>query len=414
MVRRTLVITVLTFRDLGERVHGAYQRFRTLLEATCNISESVDVCSIGQLQSTLSNREDEESESNIWQHWGLKCRVFAGAWDHKPMISPWILEQILWAMSYRRCRFFWGLDNTINRELLARLSQPAPGLIVLHKLQSIELAARILPSDIPVCFDLDDIEYIAHERHSRLISNTRDRLVALGMVPAIKRAVYRALRRTTHTFVCSLPDKELLDSTFGLAPEKVVVIPNSFAIQNREPIVTDPVLLFVGTFAWEPNVQAMDFFLTQCWQQVKAKVPDARLLVVGKHPEKIPSFSRIFEGVEFSGFVEDIAEAYRKARVVICPILSGGGTRVKLVEAAAYGKPIVSTRIGAEGLGFADEQHALLRDGAKSFADACIRLLKDKPNCESLSESVHNYAEQIFDRPAVIAKVRSILMSCTS
>lgn len=414
MASSILVATVLNFHNISEQVHGIYQRFRMLLEATCSISQSVNVWIIRPPQNTIGGYEDKDSESNIRQFWGLECRVFVGAWEKKFMASPWILEQILRTMSYRRSQLFWGLDNTINRELLARLSQPAPDLVVLHRLQSIELAAPALPSNIPVFFDLDDIEYITHERHSRLISNTRDRLVALGMVPAIKRAVYRALRRATHTFVCSLPDKELLDSTFGLAPEKVVVIPNSFTIQNREPIVTDPVLLFVGTFAWEPNVQAMDFFLTQCWQQVKAKVPDARLLVVGKHPEKIPSFSRIFEGVEFGGFVEDIAEAYRKARVVICPILSGGGTRVKLVEAAAYGKPIVSTRIGAEGLGFADEQHALLRDGAKSFADACIRLLKDKPNCESLSESVHNYAEQIFDRPAVIAKVRSILMSCTS
>src|SRR5262249_250202 len=148
---------------------------------------------------------------------------------------------------------------------------------------------------------------------------------------------------------------------------------------------------------------------TRCWPRVRAAVPNATVRIVGRKPEEVPSHARPPAGAEFNGFVPDIDAVYRQARVVICPVLSGGGTRVKLVEAAAFGKPVVSTRIGAEGLDFQDGQHALLRDDADGFADACIQLLRDAALCERLACSTHAHAKQKFDRAAVLSRIRETM-----
>lgn len=409
---RSLVATTLAIRDLDQRVHGAYQRFRTLLEATCGVSDSVDVWSVGLPQGATSGKEDEEGAASIREFWGLNCQVFNGLWAQQTPVSPWLVEQLLWVLNYRRSRAFWGLDNPINSALLARLSDRPLDLVVLHKLPSIELVGHALPAGVPMLFDLDDIEYVAHERHSRLIENPRERWVSLAMVPAIRRAVGRALRRATHTFVCSAGDKDLLDSAFGLDPGRVVVVPNAIAVGPRAPVVAAPVLMFVGSFVWEPNVQAVEYFLTRCWEHVLAAVPDARLFIVGKDAERVPSFARQIHGVEFMGFVEDLAEVYGRARVVICPILSGGGTRVKLVEAAAFGKPIVSTEIGAEGLGFVDGLHALMAQDERSFADACVRLLTDDQLCDRMSRAAHEYTSRTFDRVSSIGAMQAVMRDC--
>ena len=92
--------------------------------------------------------------------------------------------------------------------------------------------------------------------------------------------------------------------------------------------------------------------------------PDARLIVAGNKPERIPSFAQRPAGVEFTGFVSELEMLYRRAAIVCCPILSGGGTRIKILEAAAHGKAVVSTVVGAEGLELRDGVEIALRDGA--------------------------------------------------
>jgi glycosyltransferase involved in cell wall biosynthesis len=307
---------------------------------------------------------------------------------------------------------FAGLDNPFSRAIFSSLTHDPPAVIVAHKLHVMEFIDGLVPEDIPVLFDLDDVEHVAFERNTRYIANARERLVARAMVPVIRRAVGRATRAATHTFVCSPHDKKLLDDTFALAPQKVVVIPNSSHARERQALPADSMLLFVGTFDWPPNAQAVEFFVRSCWPQIKAAVPGARFLAVGSHPEVVPEGIRSAAGVEFTGFVPDIEVVYGRARIVVCPVLSGGGTRVKLVEAATFGKPIVSTHLGAEGLDFEDGRHALLRSNESSFADACIALLMDDARCEQLAVSAHEYARSRFDRNLMIEKIVQTTRDC--
>src|SRR5262249_5552633 len=111
-------------------------------------------------------------------------------------------------------------------------------------------------------------------------------------------------------------------------------------------------------------------------------------------------------GVEFTGFVDDLEALYQQSRVVCCPVLAGGGTRIKIIEAAACGKPIVSTRIGAEGLEMVDGMELLLRDEPKSFAEACLRLLKDSTLCNKLGYAARAAVIRYYDRSRVIQSIQ--------
>ncbi len=110
-----------------------------------------------------------------------------------------------------------------------------------------------------------------------------------------------------------------------------------------------------------PHIEAAERLVTRIFPLVKRKLPEARLLIAGKASDSLPSRRTTPENVEYLGYVPDLDGLYANTRIVCCPMLNGGGTRIKLIEAAAYARPMVSTRIGAEGLDFENGREILLR-----------------------------------------------------
>jgi glycosyltransferase involved in cell wall biosynthesis len=125
-----------------------------------------------------------------------------------------------------------------------------------------------------------------------------------------------------------------------------------------------------------------------------------------RRPERIPSFASHPPGVEFTGFVDDLDQLYRRVRIVCCPILAGGGTRVKILEAAAHGEAIVSTVVGAEGLEMRDGVDIVLRDGPAAFARACIELLQDPARCKALGASAREVVARRYDRRQIVNPIK--------
>jgi len=143
--------------------------------------------------------------------------------------------------------------------------------------------------------------------------------------------------------------------------------------------------------------------------RVHRAMPAARLIIAGPAPERIPSYRAGVPGVEFAGFVDDLDVLYRRSRVACAPIQCGGGTRIKIVEAAAYGKPIVATRIGAEGLELRDGHELLLRDDPESFANACLELLEDSSLCARLGLRARAKVEELYNRADIVRLIQGYL-----
>ena len=136
-------------------------------------------------------------------------------------------------------------------------------------------------------------------------------------------------------------------------------------------------MLFLGSFRHIPNQIALEWFTREVLPLVIARCPDAKLLVAGSDPLPAHAYHDPLQAIQMLGFVEDIRPLFASNSVFICPIRSGSGVRVKLLEAFASGIPVVSTYIGAEGLARTDGEHCFLSDNPQGFADRVLRIFNE-------------------------------------
>jgi glycosyltransferase involved in cell wall biosynthesis len=308
------------------------------------------------------------------------------------------------ALSIHRQLSYVGTSGDAQLAALETCLEEQPDLIFAHRLPAACPLLRTKRRLPPIFFDLDDVE---HKTFARAISHPptwRSKRLFYLQVPALFWGERRAIKLSRKTFVCSDLDRRYLASTWGLS--NVEVIPNSVPIPETRPLQKEPVLLFIGTYAYKPNALAAEELVTQIWPIVRAAHPTATLVIAGELPERIRTFKEQHEGVKYAGFVPDLDALYESVRVVCCPMRTGGGTRIKIIEAAAHGKPVVSTRIGAEGLHFKDGEEILLRDSARAFADACIQLLRDDQLCARMGQAARVKAVELYGRNNVIRRIQ--------
>ena len=168
------------------------------------------------------------------------------------------------------------------------------------------------------------------------------------------------------------------------APQaRICVIPAGVDLDFFQPsdsALEDPdAITWCGRFAWEPNIDAVQYFLKEIFPLILKKCPSSVFHIIGAGSEKIAPLTKPFgQHIVIHGFVKDIREYLSSASVLIVPLRIGGGMRIKILEFCAAGKAIVSTRIGAEGNLAIDGRDILLRDDAVSFSEAVTTLLTDK------------------------------------
>jgi glycosyltransferase involved in cell wall biosynthesis len=199
-------------------------------------------------------------------------------------------------------------------------------------------------------------------------------------------------------------DRDVLDGYVDT--RHTVPIPNgvdctqyAFATEGRIPAS----ILFVGFFRHEPNVEAVRYFCREVFPQVRARFPEAHFRVVGAYPPDVIRRLADDPAIEVTGRVDDIAVYYRTSAVFVAPVLQGSGTRLKILEAMASGCPVVSTTIGAEGLGTRSGAELLLADGAAAMADAIVRLLASPDEALALARRARAHVEARFDWDIVTA-----------
>lgn len=270
----------------------------------------------------------------------------------------------------------------------------APDLVFAFQFSAMLPLLSVRPA-APVLFDLDDLIHRVHRRAATTPPLRLGKVAQLLQVPAILAAECRAIRLAARTSVCADADARFLDR-LGVG-RKVAVVPNAVVCPSQAPAIpAEPTLLFLGKYSYEPNVQAAERLVHRIWPIVRQARPDARLLLAGGGIEVLPSASKPPPGVEYLGFVHDLAALYARTRVVCCPLDVAGGTRLKLIEAAAYARPMVSTRVGAEGLAFRVGMEILLQDDDAGFAASCIELLADDARCGLLGNAARRRMQQIY------------------
>ena len=207
----------------------------------------------------------------------------------------------------------------------------------------------------------------------------------------------RVLRHYYRAFtVVSEPERRLLAAVLGDTPA-IDVVPNGVAAAEygREMDAAQPdTVVFTGSLRYGPNYDAMRWFLSRVWPRVQRARPAARLFITGSHGDlPLPAA----ENVVRTGFMEDIRPLLASSWVAVAPILSGGGTRIKILEAMASRTPVVATTKGAEGLAASSGEHLLLADEPVAFAEHILALLGDPLQRARLGEAGRALVEERYD-----------------
>lgn len=406
MTTALVISRLFPFND--QRVHAVYQRLGMQVEALGRVAEQV-TCLFLVPPQRYTVAEVSEHQERLRRLWSTPLTL-----QIAPVVSP-VVPASRWRRVGMGIFDFYeqaiarALNNPEAVAVVRKAIEAGPDIVVAHRLSSmsvlLKLAAQVRGHRL--FFDLDDIEHVAFAR--RLLHDPgypRERLMLL-QTPRLWLAELQAMRLATATFVCSEPDRRYLTRFVGAA--RVQTVPNSVRFPRLdEEDLSQPIVLFVGSMANRPNAHAVEVLVEQIWPKVRAQMADARLVIIGTGGELTRSYPPTDPSVSFAGFVDDLAPWYRSARVVCCPIYHGSGTRVKIIEAAAYAKAIVSTQLGAEGLQFEDGREIILRDTPETLARACVQLLQDAGSAQRLGRAAHARAADLYEHGAIVRRLAHI------
>ncbi len=251
-------------------------------------------------------------------------------------------------------------------------------------------------------------EYVIWQRQSEIESGPR-RWVASSEAARLRRYEASVVRQFDTVFAVSDDDRRMLIE-LGAEPGRVGVLPNipdRTLLDKAAPSLADtgPVIIYFGTLSWQPNIEGLERTLTSIFPGVRRHVPDARLIVAGVGASQtLAERVAATEGAEFRGRVDDPEPLYRSARVLIDATRSGGGTRLKVLNAFARGIPVVATTLAAQGLEVVPGKHLLVADREAEIIDAVVLLLRDGDRWQAISESARTlvrkrYVAEIAYRP---------------
>jgi len=262
----------------------------------------------------------------------------------------------------------------------------------------------------PTVVDIDDLDdQKIRARIALRTASPTPRQVATSMFwrQEIRRweRLHERIARLTVPVLCS--DIDVRRS--GLPNAKVV--PNGYTRPSvplgRIPVSRDPTILFQGSLRNPPNSDAARFLAREIAPRLVAEVPRARVRLVGSGPESLSS-EIDQSSVTLVGQVPDIRSELATADLVVVPLRFGSGTRIKILEAFAHRIPVVSTALGAEGLGARDGAHLLIADTAEGITAACVRLLSDLRLRESLVDDAEKLFLERYESTVVSRRVREV------
>jgi polysaccharide biosynthesis protein PslH len=262
---------------------------------------------------------------------------------------------------------------------------------------------------IPTVLFQHNVESEIWRRHAVAASNPVRRMMYKVEFAKMRRYEQEIVGRYQHVIAVSEHDKTLM--TNWADASRITVVPTGVDLEQYQPGAspspTELLVMFVGAMDWEPNIDAMEYFCAEIWPLVQARVPMARFRIVGRNPDRrVQKLASKF--IEITGTVPSVVDHLRQASAVIVPLRIGGGTRLKIYEAMAMGKAVVSTSVGAEGLDVHHGRDIVLADTPESFAEAVITFLRDSGLRNRYQRAAAELAAQ-YGWPAIGDKFGQVL-----
>ncbi len=260
---------------------------------------------------------------------------------------------------------------------------------------------------VRVVYDAHNAEYLLQKRAFLTDIRTPWRwhaaLYSLIQWLKLRRYEQRLCAHVDHIIAVSPKDKNTLRRLSPHVP--ITIVPNGVDVayytspspQKEASPLGSPAVVFTGKMDYRPNVDAVLWFLARVWPRVRQRMPNAQFYVVGRSPHPRVLAKGNQAGVFITGTVPDIRPYLHHAEVFVIPMRVGGGTRLKLLEAMASRRAIVSTSLGAEGYPVRDGEHLILADSGEAFARAVVRLLEDEKLRRRLGNAAYEFVRSRYD-----------------
>jgi glycosyltransferase involved in cell wall biosynthesis len=247
----------------------------------------------------------------------------------------------------------------------------------------------------PVVLRLHNVESLLAQRYARTVAPPLNWYVGLQ---ARRMARFEA-RACEQASLCLAITEEDAQRVRRLAPEaQVSVSPAGVDLERfyPQPMEEEPgTVVYVGALNWPPNVDSVRWFRNELWPRIQKDEPTSRWIIVGKDPPAdILRWPEENRSIAVTGFVDDVRAYLHQASVVVVPLRSGGGMRLKILEAMAAGKAVVSTPLGAEGIPARNNEEIVLAPADRTFAAAVVRLLRQGVDRKRIGKAARVWVEQ--------------------
>jgi len=342
----------------------------------------------------LIKQESERENLKELEKYCRKIRVF------KRTSSPWHPRNILLAG-------FSAFPFVVTRNLVSKLQGEiekelnAEHYDLIH-VETFYMMPNIPKTTVPVLLVEQTIEYLGYESFARKITKKMPFLRPFLNIDIRKITLWerRYWRNCQQLVTVSEDDKQFIQQVEPTIRDIAVVsngVDMEYFSQVEKKGTSIPTVLFVGTFNWLPNVEAVEFLVEKVWPHIKKAVPNVQLRIVGSEPtKKIQSYELHDEQITVTGRVVDIRQEYAQANVLLAPVFSGKGTRYKVLEAMATQTPVVGTRIALEGINADEGTHCLVADEPQEMAAETVRVLESGELQKKLGKSGKSFVKNNF------------------
>ena len=283
-------------------------------------------------------------------------------------------------------------------------------LVVGRYLRCTALSGAFEQQRAPVVVDLDDLDEIVLRSRIRAPTTGRlKRLVLARQARQTEQVVHRLRQRCRHLFIASDADRGFVEHpSTSVLPN--IPLPAAASFTQVAPETDDPVVLFVGSRAHRVNHEGLLRFVSACWPLISARMPTARLRVVGSGGwEALREALEKTPGVTVVGRVDEVADEYAQAALCVVPLFEGSGTKIKVLEALAHGRPVVVAGHSARGYERLIGHGVVVAHDETAMADECLKLLGDPVRRRALGTSGQRLVEESHGFEALFARFTQAL-----
>ncbi len=351
-------------------------------------------------------KEEERAYIDKLKPFCKKIQVFkrGKVWSLKNVLGSQFSFNPLLVTMYRSKE----LQQAISEEL-------ATGQYQLLHVETFYMMPNIPETNLPKILVVQTIEHLGYKDFTKKLSNPFLKPFYYWDVQKIKHWEEYYWRRANRLIAMSAEDRSyILRRVPNIGDISVVAngVDTDFFDEVPKQLTKRFTVFFVGTFKWLPNVEAVTYLVEKVWDKIKAKIPNARLLIVGNSPSnKILSYAKEDPSIEVKENITDIRDAYKQANVLLAPVWSGKGTRYKILEAMATKTPIVATDLAVEGIGIEHRKHALVGNTPEELANATIEISKNPTLAKELAANGKKLVGNNYNWQAISTQLDEIYQS---